>query len=215
MEARGRLMLVPPRGRRRRAFTLVELLVVIAILSILMAILMPVFARAKNRARGTACEANLKSIGTALNLYVQDYDGGFPTEWSPGHNTTWLPGGWEGWEIDVMPYVKTREIFQCPMQAPVHMSYGIAGWATSFQYRREFEFEKPAATVMVADQSYPNWHSVRAGPYDDDGDPDIWNVALRHEGRVNICFVDGHVKCMSWEQTIPPNENIWSIYAYD
>lgn len=202
-------------SRLQRAFTLIEILVVIAVLSILMAILLPVFFHAKNRARGSACESNLRSIGTALNMYAQDNDGGYPTEWSPGHSTTWLPGGWEGWEVDVMPYVKTRQIFQCPMQPPVHMSYGIAGWAANFQYRREFEFQRPASTVMAADQSWPLWHGVRAGPYDDDGDADIWNVALRHEGRVNICFVDGHVKSMRWEETIPPNENIWSICPYD
>lgn len=215
MEACCRRIWVRPSTPTRRAFTLVEMLVVMGILSILFAILVPVFFRAKNRARGAACECNLRSIGTALNMYVQDYDGGYPTEWSPGHDTTWLPGGWDGWHIDVMPYCKTQGIFQCPMQPPAHMSYGIAGWAANFQYRRDFEFEKPATTVMVADQSWPLWHGVRAGPYDDDGDCDIWNVALRHDGRVNICFVDGHVKSMLWEQTIPPNENIWSIYPYD
>src|SRR3954464_13938987 len=69
-----------PAGRRtsRRAFTLIELLVVIAIIAILAAILFPVFAQARDRARMTACLSNMKQIGASLMLYVQDYDETYP-----------------------------------------------------------------------------------------------------------------------------------------
>lgn len=65
-------------NRTRRAFTLIELLVVIAIIAILAAILFPVFAQARGKARQTVCASNLKQLGTAFSLYVQDYDETFP-----------------------------------------------------------------------------------------------------------------------------------------
>jgi prepilin-type N-terminal cleavage/methylation domain-containing protein len=64
--------------RRRSAFTLIELLVVIAIIAILAAILFPVFAQAREKARQAACLSNLKQIGTGVMMYVQDYDETFP-----------------------------------------------------------------------------------------------------------------------------------------
>jgi prepilin-type N-terminal cleavage/methylation domain-containing protein/prepilin-type processing-associated H-X9-DG protein len=72
-------MFCTPRHRKAgAAFTLIELLVVIAIIAILAAILFPVFAQAREKARQTSCLSNLKQIGTALTMYAQDYDDGFP-----------------------------------------------------------------------------------------------------------------------------------------
>ena len=65
---------------RKRGFTLIELLVVIAIIAILAAILFPVFAQAREKARQTACLSNAKQIGTAVMLYAQDYDESFPVQ---------------------------------------------------------------------------------------------------------------------------------------
>lgn len=64
--------------QQRRGFTLIELLVVIAIIAILAAILFPVFAQAREKARQTTCVSNLKQIGTAFMMYVQDYDETYP-----------------------------------------------------------------------------------------------------------------------------------------
>jgi prepilin-type N-terminal cleavage/methylation domain-containing protein len=64
--------------RQRGGFTLIELLVVIAIIAILAAILFPVFAQAREKARQTTCVSNLKQIGTAFMMYVQDYDETYP-----------------------------------------------------------------------------------------------------------------------------------------
>src|SRR4026209_2705707 len=69
------------RGTDRQVFTLIELLVVIAIIAILAAILFPVFAKAREKARQAACMSNFKQIGTATLMYVQDYDGYYPVRY--------------------------------------------------------------------------------------------------------------------------------------
>src|SRR5678815_4954746 len=69
---------LPSAKRQQTAFTLIELLVVIAIIAILAAILFPVFAQARAKARQAACVSNMKQIGTAITLYVQDYDETYP-----------------------------------------------------------------------------------------------------------------------------------------
>jgi len=78
----------------RRAFTLIELLVVIAILSILAAILFPVFSQAREKARQAACSSNLRQIGLALGMYTQDYDGVLPDRRDLKAS---LPGGYQPW----------------------------------------------------------------------------------------------------------------------
>src|SRR5437899_10125822 len=103
----------PKMKAERNAFTLIELLVVIAIIAILAAILFPVFARAREQARKTACLSNMKQIGLALGMYIQDYDQVFP------------PGGLKVWEaskktdrnllaVQLQPYTKNDQIFHCP-----------------------------------------------------------------------------------------------------
>jgi prepilin-type N-terminal cleavage/methylation domain-containing protein/prepilin-type processing-associated H-X9-DG protein len=70
----------PRAARLRAAFTLIELLVVVAIIAVLAAILFPVFAKAREKARQVSCASNMRQIGTALTMYLQDYDGRFPQE---------------------------------------------------------------------------------------------------------------------------------------
>ena len=106
------------------AFTLIELLVVIAIIAILVAILFPVFAQAREKARQAACMSNLKQIGTAFAMYVQDYDERLPDR---RDLKLTLPGGWKPWTswptsdpraawaaIVLDPYVKNIGIWSCP-----------------------------------------------------------------------------------------------------
>src|SRR5438445_4092406 len=77
------------RRQRKTAFTLIELLVVIAVIAIIAAILFPVFAAARDKARQALCLSNLRQIGSALHMYVQDYDERLPNCCSAGRAWTW------------------------------------------------------------------------------------------------------------------------------
>ncbi|MDR3710463.1 MAG: DUF1559 domain-containing protein [Capsulimonadaceae bacterium] len=98
-----------------RGFTLIELLVVIAIIAILAAILFPVFATAREKARQTTCASNLKQIALGTMQYCQDYDENLPC--GGGVGGPYTPGGWDvpySWVAQVYPYVKATAVFTCP-----------------------------------------------------------------------------------------------------
>jgi prepilin-type N-terminal cleavage/methylation domain-containing protein len=105
----------------RRGFTLIELLVVIAIIAILAAILFPVFAQARAKARQAVCISNVKQLGLGFMMYVQDYDENFPY-WAWGNSSTNAPctgnvacGHFESiWFNAIYPYVKNAGVYACP-----------------------------------------------------------------------------------------------------
>ncbi len=105
--------------RRHSGFTLIELLVVIAIIAILAAILFPVFAQAREQARGVSCLSNMRQIGTATTLYIQDYDETFPMNLYFGYTPS--PCVYTAWGA-ILPYSKNSQLYACPSQ-PTAMDF--------------------------------------------------------------------------------------------
>lgn len=115
----------------RRAFTLIELLVVIAIIAILAAILFPVFAQAREKARQTACLSNMKQVGLALRMYMEDYDERlfFRTSSNPDSTRSHIAvprtqpdyNALQWWNV-LMPYIKNQQIFKCPSDGNATLS---------------------------------------------------------------------------------------------
>ena len=105
--------------RRDHGFTLIELLVVIAIIAILAAILFPVFAQARAKARQSACLSNMKQLGTGLMMYAQDHDETLPISDFIGNGLAPLvgwrdPRAGDSWASGLYPYVKNLQIYVCP-----------------------------------------------------------------------------------------------------
>ncbi|HLV80072.1 MAG TPA: DUF1559 domain-containing protein [Chthonomonadaceae bacterium] len=130
------------RKTHRSGFTLIELLVVIAIIAILAAILFPVFARAREQARKTACLSNMKQIGTALYMYAQDYDEILPERYGgdvPGDFDYYQGVGYERtWKNMLYPYIKNLDVFKCPSNdakshgQQVDSTQGFPNWDPRF-----------------------------------------------------------------------------------
>jgi prepilin-type N-terminal cleavage/methylation domain-containing protein/prepilin-type processing-associated H-X9-DG protein len=101
--------------RRRHGFTLIELLVVIAIIAILAAILFPVFARAREKARQASCQSNEKQIGLAIIMYASDYDSCYPHNYLGAlpNLCTVAPTVYDWMEV-TQPYIKNWQIYMCP-----------------------------------------------------------------------------------------------------
>ena len=141
---------------RNQAFTLIELLVVIAIIAILAAILFPVFAQARDKARQTSCLSNAKQIGLAGQMYAQDYDEILPeTGWQgpcsdpmTGVATDARYSGVASFPIASAPYIKTWSIFKCPSDS----QYGGFNKPASYCYEQQLLDAKiPGAYVGIKD----------------------------------------------------------------
>jgi prepilin-type N-terminal cleavage/methylation domain-containing protein/prepilin-type processing-associated H-X9-DG protein len=117
----------------RRGFTLIELLVVIAIIAILAAILFPVFAQAREKARAISCLSNTKQMGLAFKMYIQDYDEKYPAVYD---DSAGYPDGRIMWADKISPYIKNRGLFQCPSQTHMVDPYPTPGPVNNLQGTR-------------------------------------------------------------------------------
>jgi prepilin-type N-terminal cleavage/methylation domain-containing protein/prepilin-type processing-associated H-X9-DG protein len=195
---------------RRHGFTLIELLVVIAIIAILAAILFPVFARAREKARQTSCLSNFKQLGLALLMYVSDYDETIalcgPVHWDDDHavyvGCGWVPGGlpWNpAWHIPdggLYPYVKNEQMYICPSDdlvpqaalnywgTPRRLSYSMN---SNCGRQRLAAAHHPAETIVFAEE---NWN-INDGYFAAGGSD--WPTD-RHNNGANFAFLDGHAK---------------------
>lgn len=189
----------------RRGFTLIELLVVIAIIAILAAILFPVFARAREKARQASCLSNQKQMGLAYTMYAQDFD-------ERGPCADYMAGSWRmSWDALLYDYVKNEPIFICPTYGTRKESgcysrtpmgwLPICGYAFNQDVRQRAiaEIAVPAETIVIADSNCKvNPHDGRINfpgepypsTYSHNG---VWRA---HNDGANFAFCDGHVKWM-------------------
>jgi prepilin-type N-terminal cleavage/methylation domain-containing protein/prepilin-type processing-associated H-X9-DG protein len=206
----------------RRAFTLIELLVVIAIIAILAAILFPVFAQAREKARQTSCLSNLKQIGLGLMMYAQDYDETYPINIYLGANPDTSPCVHIS-QVAISAYIKNRDIYRCPSDpAPFDFPVGMATIGmppvcnaspnlTKMSYVPNFalidwgnpsNFFPPTPERAVKSMAQVEFPAETSAFYDGahtlpDAYFDIMDIPIqaRHSGRmVNVAWADGHAK---------------------
>jgi len=137
--------------RRQGGFTLIELLVVIAIIAILAAILFPVFAQAREKARSSSCLSNQKQIGLAFSMYAQDYDETYPPYLDANSTTGGGPAGIAFWDDTVKPYIKGGNvggILTCPSASTRAYAYSMNGALAGLSAAQAV---KPSDTVLTAD----------------------------------------------------------------
>lgn len=201
---------------RKNAFTLIELLVVIAIIAILAAILFPVFARAREKARATSCLSNMKQLALAMQMYAQDYDGKIQaiSTWFCNPNDPALPRYQNEWSWQALsayyPYIKNAALYLCPSTGE-HVSYGqlvwnptvgamydyyCTGWTPNQKTLDRIGDASPrgaAGTIIIAESNNVwlwDW-GIAAGCSLFD------RLRSPHNDGLNAAFVDGHVK---WRQ---------------
>jgi prepilin-type N-terminal cleavage/methylation domain-containing protein/prepilin-type processing-associated H-X9-DG protein len=205
--------------KRRRGFTLIELLVVIAIIAILAAILFPVFAKARAKARQTSCLSNLRQIGTAFAQYIQDYDEQYPCwGWGNAAGTGQIAAWWSMYFYQVQPYIKNTQVCLCPSIGETSCSCGIdpvndpryiaasyarnpytlASWYTAagaWLGRSDGAIERPSEVITLIDgrRSWIHFSGWARGAEDTGRgcDPTICNA---HNGGANAVFADYHAK---------------------
>lgn len=203
--------------KQKRGFTLIELLVVIAIIAILAAILFPVFAKAREKARQTSCASNIKQLSIGVTMYVQDYDERFPREdYDLDGNGNANEAADATWRGALSPYVKNTQMWFCPSHRPtatatnplydgrVNDKLTLSGYAINDAHQDPGAPTPPGGVSLsqVEDASSVIFVVESNGPADDSGLPAAndrgWVPTTaqfrRHNEGANYGFVDGHAK---------------------
>lgn len=201
---------------RRKAFTLIELLVVIAVIAILAALLFPVFAKAREKARQSQCISNLKQIGLAINMYAQDNDDVLPNL-TGGPQGNGMTGGWIYYQTfsgafdvtkgSIYSYVKNKDVYVCPDDSYGQhngLSYAMNDCATlkptpfvGMDYGKSLAaFDNPSGLIYVTEEGYPNGVGTNDGGIDHGSPtyPTGDGLSDRHNGGLEALFMDGHAK---------------------
>ncbi|MEN6301918.1 MAG: prepilin-type N-terminal cleavage/methylation domain-containing protein [Armatimonadia bacterium] len=208
----------------RRGFTLIELLVVIAIIAILAAILFPVFAKAREKARQASCQSNEKQIALSILMYCQDYDGRFSSQWTH-------PSVYYCWPDLLVPYMKNTQVLRCPSNqyvaggvGTVKGNYGVNdphvtvdGGGTNTVPLDSYQY--PAQVLLLADsattgtQVCPSVYCPIEVPGRFSG---TYSVGMMHNDGTNCAFVDGHVKWLKTNlirQTPVSGNDMWGHFG--
>ncbi|TSC92743.1 MAG: prepilin-type N-terminal cleavage/methylation domain [Candidatus Berkelbacteria bacterium Licking1014_85] len=223
----------------KKGFTLIEMLIVITIIAILAAILFPVFARAREKARQASCQSNLKQIGLAMAMYEQDYDEQLPYSWLDTNGTVGYQPSDTQWVDMIMPYIKNQQLNVCPSinsaDQPISGKYSY-GLNLAFYYDIQIgyiqfnnpegkcysEIADPSGAILVCEvrTGYIARPVIVRGNYS--AIYQLSDYSQRHSGGMNAVFCDGHVKwypiSFLCQRLTPyggntPGNAIWSIEA--
>ena len=207
-------------------FTLVELLVVIAVIAVLAALLFPVLQSARHKAWETTCASNLRQLGLAVEMYVQDHDERFPTSYTAASDP------YASWREAVQPYIRNRGILTCPawehrgekaseLPPELQATYAMNAWLSppnltalggaAGMPAALSAVSKPAGTIMLCDAGYSNVPvALDFDHYLALGMQEQVLPTERHHEAANFCFVDGHVKKLPEPATRTP-EYLWDL----
>ena len=198
---------------KRRGFTLIELLVVIAIIAILAAILFPVFAKAREKARQSSCLSNAKQISLGLLQYVQDYDERMVMYANAAYTYNW--------DAAIAPYLKSTQILTCPSTDGNYNRYGISyphiSWTGGGIALAKVT--RPAEVAMLFETQYDNGNQLKLAycPTNYPIPPGVATdrthnglpLKARHNEGNNMAYIDGHVKWIRDEPVLSNQDDLF------